>query len=66
MVRGQSTALSTIGRAAVRGLREAGGSFDGLIATEDTSKFGPEVLIEPATVDDIVVRLSRPEEGNQA
>jgi ABC-2 type transport system ATP-binding protein len=60
MVRGPSVVLSARARAAVRGLRDVGGAFDGLIATRDTALFGSEVLIEPAGIDDLVLRLSRP------
>ncbi|MBN9105704.1 MAG: ABC transporter ATP-binding protein [Propionibacteriaceae bacterium] len=66
MVRGPSSALPASARAAVRGLRDVGGTFDGLIATQDTAQFGPEVLIEPASIDDIVVRLSHPAERSRA
>lgn len=65
MARGPSSALPAAARAAIRGLRDVNGVFDGLIASRDTALFGAEVLIEPATIDDIVIRLGRPDERSQ-
>jgi ABC-2 type transport system ATP-binding protein len=60
MVRGPATALTATMRGAIHGLRAGEEAFDGLIATTDTALFGPDVLIEAAGIDDIVVHLSRP------
>ncbi len=60
MARGPSAGLTGTARPCVHGLREANGTFDGLIATVDTALFGSEILIEPASIDDIVVHLSQP------
>lgn len=57
MVRGPSAALSAPARAAVHGLREVNGAFDALVNVRHTALFGPEVLIEPAGIDDLVVHL---------
>jgi ABC-2 type transport system ATP-binding protein len=59
VVRGATTNLGAAARPAVRGLREYAGAFHGLIATSDTALFGPDVLIEAATIDDIVVHLGQ-------
>lgn len=58
IVRGPRRALTAQNRSVIRNLQESSNIFDGLIATQDTSGFGPEVVIEPATLDDIVVHLS--------
>lgn len=58
LVRGPSAALAT-GRSAVHGLRENGETFEGLIRTSDTPLFGPDVLIEPTSIDDLVVHLGQ-------
>ncbi len=54
---------SRIHRSEVHGLREVNDTFDGLIAVGDTALFGPDVLVEPASIDDIVAHLSQPVEG---
>nr|WP_300148849.1 ABC transporter ATP-binding protein [Propionicimonas sp.] len=61
VVRGATTDLTAVARHAVRGLRENAGAFHGLIATADTALFGPDALIEPAGIDDIVVHLGQPD-----
>ncbi len=58
VVRGPRRVLSAESRALIRGIHERADVFDGLIAATDTSAFGPDVVIDPATLDDIVVHLS--------
>lgn len=60
MVRGPSPALPATARSNVHGLREVSDTFDGLIAADNTALFGPDVLVEPACIDDIVAHLSQP------
>lgn len=44
---------------AVLGRRYVPGGFDGLIRLADTSLFDPTTVIEEATIDDVVVHLTR-------
>ncbi len=61
IVRGPRRALTPKNRTAICGLHERTDIFDGLIAAADTSGFGLDVVIDPATLDDIVVHLSTAE-----
>lgn len=45
--------------APVIGARSSGQGWDGLVRTGDTPAFGPDVLIEPASIDDVVIHLTR-------
>ncbi|MBA3021987.1 ABC transporter ATP-binding protein [Propionicimonas sp.] len=58
IARGPRRALTPQNRALIYGLHERADIFDGLIAAADTAGFGVEVVIDPATLDDIVVHLS--------
>lgn len=40
------------------GAQHAGGQWAALIRTEDTPMFGPDVVIDEATIDDIIIHLS--------
>ena len=39
--------------------RNGAGTFSGLIRTADTAVFGPDVLIEPPSIDEAVVAMTR-------
>lgn len=58
VVRGPRRALNDDNRSLIQGLHERADIFDGLIEASDTHGFGPEVVIDTATLDDIVVHLS--------
>jgi len=46
-------------RAATIGARhDTSGRWEGLIRTRDTAAFGPDVVIDPATTDDVVIHLA--------
>lgn len=60
MARGPVSALTPEAEAALTGTRRNGaGAFAGLIRTADTAVFGPDVLIEPPSIDEAVVAMTR-------
>lgn len=60
MARGPVSALTPEAEAALVGTRRNGASaFSGLIRTADTAVFGPDVLIEPPSIDEAVVAMTR-------
>lgn len=60
MARGPVSALTPEAEAALVGIRRNGaGAFAGLIRTADTAVFGPDVLIEPPSIDEAVVAMTR-------
>ena len=60
VARGPVTALTPEAEAALVGTRRNGaGAFSGLIRTADTAVFGPDVLIEPPSIDEAVVAMTR-------
>lgn len=62
VVRGPRRVLTDQNRSLIRGLHERADIFDGLIDTTATHGFGADVVIDPATLDDIVVHLSTTEQ----
>lgn len=66
VVRGPRRALRDDNRSLIQGLHERADIFDGLIEASDTHGFGPEVVIDTATLDDIVVHLSTAEQEAHA
>ena len=60
VARGPVSALTPEAEAALVGTRRNGaGAFSGLIRTADTAVFGPDVLIEPPSIDEAVVAMTR-------
>ena len=60
MARGPVSALTPGAEAVLVGTRRNGaGAFAGLIRTADTAVFGPDVLIEPPSIDEAVVAMTR-------
>ncbi len=60
MARGPVSALTPEVEAVLTGTRRNGaGAFSGLIRTADTVVFGPDVLIEPPSIDEAVVAMTR-------
>ena len=60
MARGPVSALTPEAEAVLTGTRRNGaGAFSGLIRTADTAVFGPDVLIEPPSIDEAVVAMTR-------
>ena len=60
MARGPVSALTPETEAVLTGTRRNGaGAFAGLIRTADTAVFGPDVLIEPPSIDEAVVAMTR-------
>ena len=60
MARGPVSALTPEVEAVLTGTRRNGaGAFSGLIRTADTAVFGPDVLIEPPSIDEAVVAMTR-------
>ena len=58
--RGPVSALTPEAEAVLVGARHNGaGVFSGLIRTADTAVFGPDVLIEPPSIDEAVVAMTR-------
>lgn len=67
MARGPLPALSDDAEAVMTGTRRQGaGTFSGLIRLSDTAVLGPEVLIEPASIDEAVAALTRRSRGGDA
>jgi ABC-2 type transport system ATP-binding protein len=62
VVRGPRRALTDHNRSLIHGLHERADIFDGLIEAAATHGFGPDVVIDTATLDDIVVHLSTAEQ----
>lgn len=60
MARGPLSALTPDARAALIGIRTNGHTFSGLTRAEDTAAFGPDVVIEAATLADVAARYSDP------
>ena len=58
MVRGAASDLDAV-RPLVRGLREHGAGWEGLMGTEDTVALGRRTLAEPPTLEEIVVHLAK-------
>jgi len=54
MARGAGAAAS----APVIGLERIGDQWSALIRLEDSAAFGPEVVIDEASIDDIVIHLA--------
>ncbi len=46
------------------GPQRSGGQWSGLIRSSDTAAFGPEVVIDSATVDDIIIHFATENEGS--
>ena len=60
MARGPVSALTPGAEAVLVGTRRNGaGAFAGLIRTADTAVFGPDVLIEPPSIDEAIVAMTR-------
>ena len=60
MARGPVSALTPEVEAVLTGTRRNGaGAFSGLIRTADTAAFGLDVLIEPPSIDEAVVAMTR-------
>ncbi len=60
VARGPVSALTPGAEAVLVGTRRNGaGAFAGLIRTADTAVFGPDVLIEPPSIDEAVVAMTR-------
>ena len=60
VARGPVSALTPEAEAVLVGTRRNGaGAFSGLIRTADTAVFGPDVLIEPPSIDEAVVAMTR-------
>ena len=51
--------LSTDNTPLIRGLRRGQAGFDGIIRTADSAAFGPGVLLETPTIEQIVVHHER-------
>lgn len=49
--------------APVIGLEQTGSQWSGLIRLEDSAAFGPEVVIDAASIDDIVIHLAAEQRG---
>lgn len=64
LVRGGTEELPQQKRKQVFGLREHPGGFEGMMEIEDISGFPSSVIIEPATLDDIMVHMNRKKERN--
>ena len=45
------------------GLQRAGDGWSGLIRMSDSAAFGPEVVIDAASIDDIIIHLGAEHEG---
>ena len=66
MARGPVSALTPGAEAVLVGTRRNGaGAFAGLIRTADTAVFGPDVLIEPPSIDEAVVAMTRGSEPDR-
>ncbi len=59
MVRGGPQDLSERARACVHGLRTHAGGFEGLVAVTELARFGDRVDVAPASLDELVIHLSR-------
>lgn len=59
MVRGTAAELGADIRPLVRGLREHGAGWEGLMATEDTVSLGDRAVAEAPTLEEIVVHLAK-------
>lgn len=66
VVRGPRRALTEANRQLIHGLHERADIFDGLIEATATHSFGPDVVIDTANLEDIVVHLSTAEQEAQA
>lgn len=58
IVRGSSSGLDAV-RPLVRGLREHGQGWEGLMATEDTVNLGHGSVVEAPTLEEIVIHLAK-------
>ncbi|GAB2474985.1 ABC transporter ATP-binding protein [Xylanimonas ulmi] len=59
MARGGPDDLTPASERLTHGLRRTPTGFEALIATTDTAAFGPGVVMETPTIDDVVARLGR-------
>jgi ABC-2 type transport system ATP-binding protein len=59
MVRGGPSDLPAAAVAAIHGLRSHRTGFEGLVATGDLDRFGDRVEVAPASLDELVIHLSR-------
>ncbi|QWW20106.1 ABC transporter ATP-binding protein [Schaalia sp. 19OD2882] len=59
IARGPLSLLDGPSRAALIGMREHSGSFEGLVRVGDTAVFGPQVVIETAQLDEAVASFIR-------
>ena len=60
MVRGPLSALSPEAEAVLTGTRRSdAGTFSGLIRVSETAAFGPDVVIEPPSIDEAVAAMTR-------
>lgn len=59
MVRGGPQDLSEQARSVVHGLRTHAGGFEGLVAVAELARFGDRVDMAPASLDELVIHLSR-------
>lgn len=59
IVKGGSADLPPTKRKYVIGIREHAGGFEGMVATADTGGFPPSVITESATLDDIMIYMSK-------
>ena len=64
LIKGRPQDLTAELEQCVLGLRKAGTGFTGLIGTEDAARYGG-CVIEPATIDSIVIALARGERDGQ-
>ena len=60
MARGPVSALTPAAEAALTGTRRNGaGAFSGLIRVSDTAAFGPDVVVEPPSIEEAVAAMTR-------
>ena len=60
MARGPVSALTPAAEAALAGTRRNGaGAFSGLIRVSDTAAFGPDVVVEPPSIEEAVAAMTR-------
>ena len=60
MVRGPLSALSPEAEAVLTGTRRSdAGTFSGLIRVSETAAFGPDVVVEPPSIDEAVAAMTR-------
>ncbi|WFR65755.1 hypothetical protein P9139_11245 [Curtobacterium flaccumfaciens] len=58
VVRGAGTFPTTAGPSTIGLRHDTTGRWEGLIRIDDTARFGPDVVIDQATTDDVVVHFA--------